>query len=223
MIERINRDFINLKNLTSNTSHEIQTPLAIIRSKAELLLQSEDLSKEQANLICGIIKSSTRLSKLNESLLLITKIENNQFTESELVNPSETLKVQIENFKPLIDSKNQELQSDINDGIIKINTLLLDVLLVNLLKNAIWHNIDNGFIRVEYIDFRLKVSNSGKEPEFPIERIFERFTKGGGRNESNGLGLSIVKMICDSYKIPVQYDFRDKLHIFEIEFVSLKV
>jgi len=81
MSQKIREDFFNLKEFTENASHEIQTPLAIIKSKIELLVQSENLSENQVELIQTIDQSVTRLSKLNSGLLLITKIENNQYAE----------------------------------------------------------------------------------------------------------------------------------------------
>lgn len=219
LIGRIKKDFLNLKELTANTTHELQTPLAIIRSKAELLLQSDNLSENQTDLISGVLQSAHRLSKLNESLLLITKIENNQFARSEPVKMAETLKTHIENFQALIDYSH--FQSDIRHGNIYINPLLLDVLLINLLKNAISYCNKKGEIYVNYIDYEFHVANSGKALEIPRERIFDRFVKSSENSESSGLGLCIVKKICDYYKLPVKYEYKSSMHHFTIDFSSL--
>src|SRR6185312_12604635 len=79
MCEKVSKDYESLKNFTENASHEIQTPLAIIKNKIELLLQSENLDKTQIHSIQILNDAASKLSRLNQSLLLLTKIENRQF------------------------------------------------------------------------------------------------------------------------------------------------
>src|SRR5208283_3959431 len=86
MAKRMRRDYVNLKEFNENASHEIQTPLAIIKSKLELLIQSEGLNEEQMGMINSVYESAARMSKLNQGLLLISKIDNNQFHQTEVVN-----------------------------------------------------------------------------------------------------------------------------------------
>ncbi|MCW3108249.1 MAG: hypothetical protein JWQ09_2755, partial [Segetibacter sp.] len=79
MIARVNSAYYNQKQFVENASHEIQTPLSIIRSKLELLINQPDLTKKSASLIGDITEANDRLSQLNRTLLLLAKIENNQF------------------------------------------------------------------------------------------------------------------------------------------------
>src|SRR6185437_15266196 len=101
MCEKVSKDYESLKNFTENASHEIQTPLAIIKNKIELLLQSENLDKTQIHSIQILNEAASKLSRLNQSLLLLTKIENRQFESPEKVNFSKVLNQCIENFEEL--------------------------------------------------------------------------------------------------------------------------
>ena len=91
MIEKIRTDYENVKEFTGNISHEIQTPLSVIRLKSDLLLQTSPLNSEQANLIRDIQKTNSRLSKLNKTLVLFTKIDNNQFPIKEKISLTEVV------------------------------------------------------------------------------------------------------------------------------------
>lgn len=221
MVLRIQKDYLNLKELTANTSHEIQTPLAIIKSKAELLLQAENLTEKQLKEIYSILNTTERLSKLNQSLLLITKIENNQFEESQIVNIKEILQKHIENFQMLFESSNTKLNTDISEGSVKINPVLFDILITNLLKNAIIHGQSKGDISIIFTKNILQISNYGETLSFHPDLIFTRFAKGANKQNSNGLGLEIVKKICDYYSIPINYSFFNEKHCFEINFKDI--
>ncbi len=221
MVEKIQKDFTNLKELTENTSHEIQTPLAIIKSKAELLLQSENISEKDAELIYSVLSTSERLSKLNKSLLMISKIENNQFEDNSIISVNEVTEKYIQNFKILFEAGNFKLFYKSSDLSIKINPVLLDVLISNLLKNAISHTEHGKKISILITQTVFEISNSGIPLKISPDDIFKRFKKGTEDTERTGLGLEIVKKICDHYKIKIEYKYNNKKHIFSIDFTPL--
>lgn len=220
MTQKVINDYKALKSFTENASHEIQTPLAIIKNKMELLSQSESLDETQIKVIQSINDAASRLSRLNQSLLLLAKIENRQFEKSEIINMSFTLHRYVEDFKELAEIKNIRIEKNISDGIfIEMNESLAEILISNIIINAIKHNYPGGDIKIELDANALMVSNPGNVPKINTSELFERFKKDSTSDESIGLGLSIVKTICDSYEFDVSYDFAEGRHIMKIDFL----
>jgi signal transduction histidine kinase len=219
MTQKVVKDYESIKSFTENASHEIQTPLAIIKTKLELLSQSENLDETQVNTIQSLNEATTRLSKLNQSLLLLTKIENKQFTETEKVNISTILHRYIENFEELAATKNISIKKNIACNIfVQMNESLAETLISNILINAIKHNYKDGNIEIELINKSITISNTGSMPSHEPTEFFDRFKKDSSANDSLGLGLSIVKKICDTYDFTVSYDYADGKHIVSVQF-----
>ncbi|MDP4207435.1 MAG: HAMP domain-containing sensor histidine kinase [Bacteroidota bacterium] len=220
MSRKIRQDFYNLKEFTENASHEIQTPLAIIKSKLEILVQSEDLTPAQAELIDTISKAATRLSKLNSGLILIARIENNQYVEVESVDMALLVEHSLESFADFIEHKNLSLEKTIRRPMfVSMNYVLAEILVNNLIGNAIKHNIINGYIRISIEDNTLIISNSGNPlpgDENPLD-LFSRFKKRSQNTDSLGLGLAIVKKICDTGKMSISYVNQGDEHIITIK------
>jgi len=219
LTNKINSDFNNLKEFTENASHEMQTPLAIMQTKSEILLQSENLEKSQITQINAIYQSVQRLSKLNKTLLLLSKIENRQFKELEKIKINEVIERQLEIFEDFIENKklNVEMKSTM-DTIIKVNPLLFDMVISNLISNAIKHNNEGGEIFIQTTDLFISVSNSGVAPNMNSSSLFERFKKESTASNSFGLGLAIVKKICDNYNWKITHSFIEDQHNISIYF-----
>jgi signal transduction histidine kinase len=219
MTSRVSQDFNEIKNFTENASHEIQTPLAIIKSKLELLSQSESLKEEQMNMIQSVYEATNRLSKLNQSLILLTKIDNQQFRESEQVNISILINKHLSNYEELIAAKLITIKKNIEDRVkMNMNETLAEILISNLITNAIKHNIDKGIIEIILTNNRFSISNTGIPLECDPAELFERFKKDKVSSESLGLGLSIVKKICEKYDYRINYNYSDSLHTTSINF-----
>jgi signal transduction histidine kinase len=219
MIERIQEEHFLLKEFTGNISHEIQTPLSVIKSKAELILQTKDLNPEQVNLISEIYSSTIKLTKLSQTLILLTKIEHHQYIETKTVNFNEKIKFHLDNFQSLIDSKEITVNLKLhNETKLTINPELADILIINLLKNAIRHNIVRGKIDIEIDEGLVEIGNTGNELIIKPEEIFNRFTKSTTSKSSLGLGLAIVKKICDNNNIKITFNTDKDYHIFSLHF-----
>jgi signal transduction histidine kinase len=219
MHSRIKQDYQNLKEFIENISHEIQTPLAIIKSKIDLLLQNENMDKTQLEQIQSIQNSAIRLSNLNKSLILLSRIDNNQFPEKENVNISEIIDSHLSNFEDIILSKKIAIQKRYESSLVaSADSDLINIMILNLLKNAIYHNLPSGIIDIFLTSKELIIKNSGKELEIVEDDIFKRFTKSSNRKDSLGLGLAIVKKICDLYNFRIQYIYKDNLHCITINF-----
>ncbi len=224
MIYRIHDDYHRLKEFTGNASHELQTPLSIINAKIELLLQEKGLKANQVELIQSISKASTRLSRLNQALLLLAKIENNQFPKYEPVNISLVLRERLMLLDDFFEMKKLTVETRIqNDVIVPMNSYLTDVLVGNLINNAVRHNVHEGWINVELDDKEFRISNSGLMTQKDPSLYFNRFEKSGNRDDSTGLGLAIVKAICDLYRFQIEYlhSGSDNKHAIVISFNSL--
>ncbi len=221
LTQKVKDDYDSLKSFTGNASHEIQTPLAIIKNKIELLSQSEHLEESQVKILQSLNDAASRLSRLNQSLLLLTKIENRQFDDKEKINLSAVLEKRIENFQEPAALKNITVEKNIAKGVsVQMNDSLADILLSNIILNAIKHNFPGGNIKIDLNESTLFVSNSGDEPKLNTTELFERFKKDSTSPDSLGLGLSIVKKICDSYGFGVSYHFIDGMHVVKITFTQ---
>ena len=219
LTNQLRRDYQSLKMFTENASHELQTPLAVINSNLEMLIQAPNLTEEQIERIGLLIETVGNLSKMNQTLVLLTKIENRQFAEEKEINISELLLEKINLWEGLIRDKDIVLTTEIAPQIwVKMNPYLADVLLNNLLGNALKHNVSAGRIRVLLTSGKLEIQNTGEPPKVPVDRLWERFSKGSARSDSVGLGLALVKQIADNYGFKVSYDFREGLHHIRILF-----
>src|SRR6185312_8124313 len=219
MSEKVRKDYESLKNFTENASHEIQTPLAIIKNKIELLLQSENLGKGEIQSIQIINDAASKLSRLNQSLLLLAKIENRQFESPEKVNFSKVLNQCIDNFEELAFIKNIIIKKDVAENIfIKMNDSLAEILASNIILNSIRHNVQNGKIAIDLSEQTMLVSNTGNEPGENTAIFFERFKKSSSTSDSVGLGLAIVKSICHTYGFVVSYSYKDGIHFVRVDF-----
>ena len=217
MMEKIRNDYENVKEFTGNISHEIQTPLSVIRLKCDLLLQSSPLSSEQAVLIRDIQLTNSRLSKLNKTLVLFTKIENNQFPLKKNISLNEVLERHLEVFSSIAESRNITINYNKNDDfLVEGDPMLIDVLLVNLIKNAVIHNIEDGLVNIEVGKNEILISNSGQNHDLSGLDIFERYKKIGKSDGTFGLGLSLAKNICNLYNLKLVYIYKDGLHNFRL-------
>lgn len=219
MTERVKQDYEALKNFTDNASHEMQTPLAIINSKLDVLIQDETLNEFQMQQLQGVYDALDRLSNLNQSLLLLTKIENSRFIEQENISVDELVKEKLIQFEELNADMKLKITADIKPVNISGNKKLIDILISNLLSNAIRYNIAGGSISIELDGSSLRISNNSFLPALDENKIFERFYRHADtKQDGNGLGLSIVKQICTIAGYNINYFYADDRHEFSIDF-----
>lgn len=219
MTRKMRNDYLNLKEYNENAAHEIQTPLAIIRSKLEILMQRKELKKDSINLIKSIDEATTRLLKLNQGLLLISKIGNLYFQEEKEISLKRIIENSISNYKEIMQLKKIIVEVEaIDPAIIKMNEILAEILISNLISNAVRYNIDGGFIKC-FINSRfLTISNSGAPLKTDSDLLFRRFHKANENPQSVGLGLSIVKKIADTYKMKITYTFTKNIHELRLDY-----
>jgi signal transduction histidine kinase len=206
------------KQFIENASHELQTPVAISLNKLELLAEQANLSEEKLKLLSAAINNLERLTRLNKSLLLLSKIENRQFAEEETINLKLLCRSLVEDFADQAEFRGVELSlNEERDCIQKMNAGLAATLISNLIKNAIVHNHKGGKVDISLSSESLTVVNSGKREPLDENRLFARFYKGEASSETTGLGLSIVKAIADLYEFRMEYSYKDN-HCIKIIF-----
>lgn len=217
MTEKIVRDYEMVQSFADNASHEMQTPLAIINSKLDLLIQDQGLDERQMKPLQEMYDAVGRMSKLNQSLLLLTKIGNRQFEHTDLINLKTILTDKLRQLEDIFHAKQMHVKTDLQDVSIELNSYLADILLNNLLSNAVHHNAEGGNIEIKLDPQKMSICNSGPALSFDASRIFRRFEK-SSHSQGVGLGLAIVKQICDSCHFIINYTFDAGRHTFVIRF-----
>ena len=219
MTKKAQNDYKALKEFSENASHEIQTPIAIAQGKLELLLSSENLQPSQLNLITDAQQALNRLSKLGKALSLITKIENQEFDLPEPIDFSSIASKTIEEYAELALLKGIFIKSKLKENVmLSLDPGLAEIMFGNLVKNALQHNIRDGWIEVVLSEEKMIIRNSGNPSALPSQKMFDRFQKGQTGNGSLGLGLAIVKKICDVHHFEIDYKHLKNTHQIDLTF-----
>jgi signal transduction histidine kinase len=221
LMDKISEDFLALKEFTENISHEVQTPLSIIKSKLELLLQSENLSENEVDLVNKSYQSLNKLSKLTEALSLLIKIDNYQFSDFKNIDLTNLFLTKYDLYNELLEMKEISLEKKIQDHFVcTMDPTLADILVENIVSNSIKHNQPNGKITLDISTSEICVYNTGKELLIDPEKLFQRFVK--SNSQSLGLGLSIVNTICSINHLKVEYTFNKPLHKISISKMPIR-
>ena len=214
MTDKMLGDYQSLREFTENASHEIQTPLALINSRVEGLIQDTSISAKHIQWIQDIHESALRLSKLNHALLLLAKIDNGQFQESEVLNINPILAKHLDEMEELFTLKTISVSVEMNESFnVRINQSLAEILISNILNNAVKHNLaDTGTILIKVSSTELKVTNTGAPLTVDPKKLLERFQKQNKSTSSLGLGLAIVQKICEISQLNLDYEFANGQH-----------
>ncbi|WP_163713402.1 sensor histidine kinase [Mangrovibacterium lignilyticum] len=220
---KISDDYRSLKQFTEDASHEIQTPLAIITAKLEALIDDSELSTQQTETIRSVFNSVRRLSRLNQGLVLLTKIENNQFVDSKILSVNLLIEEKLQDFHELLELKEIQAETLVKaELMLETNPVLADIVINNLFSNSVNHNSPKGKIQINILKEQLEICNSGEAPIRNSERLFARFYKENSSSKSVGLGLAIVNKICEVQGWQVDYRFEAGMHCFRIQFSPQK-
>ena len=214
---RVTHDYLNLKQFTENASHEMMTPLAVVTTKLDTLIQDETLSAEQLAQITDIYSSINKSSRLNQSLLLLAKLENKLIIDEEFINLEAVLTTKMLQFQELMQAKDLSFKHNLKPKQILASKYLIDILLHNLFSNAIRHNNLGGVIIIELNENQLSIKNTGAIHALDEQLIFERFQK-GKESQGTGLGLTLVKNIYLHYGYDIHYEYDSGWHTFVLKF-----
>ncbi|MFB2120218.1 sensor histidine kinase [Parapedobacter sp. 2B3] len=205
--------FQQQKQFIENASHELQTPLAIAINKLELLL--EQSRSDDARQLANAIHYLERMARLNKSLLLLSKIENRQFAAGERIDFNARLRQQVDDFSELLHYRNVQVEVVEEATLTRsFNADLADVLITNLLKNAIVHNHEGGRIRMVVKDDSFEIANTGSAQPLDTEKMFARFYRSSENSTSTGLGLAVAKAIAQLHRAELTYRHEGGWHRF---------
>jgi signal transduction histidine kinase len=206
------------KAFTENASHELQTPIALLKSKLDLLLQEKEVSSQISELLGGIEAPLSRLSRINKNLLLLAKVENHQYQSQERIDIKTSVENALSLFEDYFIDKRLSIKTSLDETKhINANAFLLETLIHNLLSNAVRHTPFGGNIIITVKDDNLLIANSGAEA-LNSQRLFKRFSTVTKERIGSGLGLAIVKEVTNKYGWCIVYRFQDDFHSFSVSF-----
>ena len=214
MMNKINSDFYEMKEFLEYTSHEIQTPLSIIQLKLDVLNQYNIQNNEALDCIQSIEIALKRVVRFNRTILFITKIKNDLYVKGKLINLKLTIHQCFNELEELLSAKKITYSyGKVEDFVLLLHPFLADHLVQNILINAIKHNCEGGHIQVDISSKKLTITNTF-DGFVPVGNIFEKYNHSSDNKGSSGLGLSIVKAICEKNNIGLQYQIKgDKFSI----------
>lgn len=217
--DRSNEAYEKQKQFIGNASHELQTPLAVLGGRIDWMLDNDSLGEENIGELVKMKREVGHISRLNKTLLLLTKIDNGQFPDVMDVNLSSIVQSQKEMYEEIFSRKNIHCSLEMPDSpvTVRMNETLATILVTNLIKNAFMHSPEGGIVTIALGRNGLAVENSGEAP-LDRERIFDRFYQGAKKEGSTGLGLALAKTIADKNGMRFSYSFADGRHRFRINF-----
>lgn len=213
LIQKSTNSYIAQKQFIENASHELQTPLAISMNKLELFLENNELNEKQLKDMAIVLDNLNKLTRLNKSLLLLSKIENHQFEDKSQVNFNELTKNIVTDFEDMAAHKKATIDIASNGTLeFRMNEDLAIILLTNLIKNALVHGAKNKTIQIKINTSSWLIMNVGITKALDKTAIFARFKKTNNNKKSTGLGLAISKAIANVYQFEIGYSFTGEHH-----------
>lgn len=218
MTDKAVADYTAVKEFSENASHELQTPLAVIQSKIELLAET-NIDAGQASLLSDMQNATEKLSRINRSLTLLTRLDNHEFVPQPDFKFCTVAREAMEHYADRCQLKNITVNTQFEKNVrVDIHPALAEILVNNLLTNAIRHNVEGGAVTITLTRNYFQVGNTGPAPEIPVHELFQRFKKSNQSAESVGLGLAIVQQICVVSQFSVQYEYREGWHTVTVFF-----
>lgn len=217
--DRSDKAFEKQKQFIGNASHELQTPLAVLGGRIDWMLDNDSLGEESVGELVQMKRELGHIVRLNKTLLLLTKIDNDQFPDQTDVNLSSMVLSQKELYEEIFSSKRISCSVQVPDEpvIIRMNETLASILVTNIIKNAFVHSPEGGTVTLTLTENGLVVANSGDSP-LDQGRIFDRFYQGAKKDGSTGLGLALAKTIADRNGLCLTYSYENGMHLFRIGF-----
>ncbi|QQR86932.1 MAG: HAMP domain-containing histidine kinase [Flavobacteriales bacterium] len=212
MTAKMRSDFTAQKRFTEQAAHELQTPLAILQGKLDQLIQSPNIGEQEAGVIDGLFQARERMGRTVSNMLLLARIGNQQFPP-QAIDWFALFQDQHQALQDLIAQRGIRfnLRQD-QPCLLRLHPLLAEVLVSNLVRNAVQHNIPAGTVNVVLGADGFMVVNTGPALTTDPGKLFERFAKDDPTSNSTGLGLSMVKEIADQNGIQLSYGYAAGVH-----------
>ncbi len=206
------------KEFTENASHELQTPLAIVQNNIELFWQTEPITEQQSEILNDISLANSRMTRLNKSLLLLSKIENKQFNNIQEVNLNQIADQFLRNYQEQIKFRNLQLESNLSSPfLVNMDFSLAEILVGNLMLNALKYAPVDSKIEINFNKDEVVISNLAEHHDLDEKKLFKRFQRQNSQENSTGLGLEIAKQIARSFDLELDYFFKENRHHFRVK------
>ncbi len=230
MLERIKSSFEYMNHFTISASHELKTPLTILRGELELALKSPKSNEQYLGIIQSSYEETLRLINIVDRLFFITKLDNSLIKlNTAAVNLTKLVTEVVKDFKIIAEEKKiilvEQYPND-SDLFIEADAEMLRQVIINLLDNAVKYSPENQKIFIEIkkedkISFSI-INKSEPIPKEIIPKLFDRFYRMETSRNRNlggvGLGLSVVKHILDLHKFRIHIE-SDEDGIFKVEII----
>jgi signal transduction histidine kinase len=210
MKQKMWMDYSRTKSFNENAAHELQTKLALIKTISEQLPDFLENNEEGLESVQKLHETTTRLSYMLRSLLLLSKIGNDEYQEKKPIELDKIAEQSLDFFSEAIEMRGLHLKVNMQSTILEMDEGLANIFITNLIKNAIIHNLDEGTIDISMQSQYLKIENTGLELDAPATDYLKRFKK--GKSGNMGLGFSIVSEICRLYNFDFEYKSNDEWH-----------
>lgn len=202
------------RRFTENAAHELRTPIALLQGKLQRLFQSKDLTEEQAVLLEEAGTVLGRMHRTHEGLLMLARLENEALAQAGTSDP----KAIVGQVLAQLDERVRELGLHVTVDAAASTTWRMDpamaeILLSNLVSNAVRHNLPGGQIMIHLAPTALTIANTGAAPELQPATLFKRFA---GSGKGLGLGLAIAQRVCERQGCTLSYAFDAGLHVFRV-------
>lgn len=218
LFEKNSRVYKSQKEFIENASHELQTPLALFRAKLDALAQQLPFTEEIGKTLSVLNDAVTRLTRINKNLLLLSKIENDHYSDTDQFSINGLLEKQVAFLMEQADETDVAVRLIANEPLpVQANAALLEIAISNLLLNALRHNRRGGNITIACEEQTLKIANTSNAAALDTTKLFQRFANTQSTG-GNGLGLAIVKKVADMHGWRLEYKFDGEMHIFLIIF-----
>lgn len=200
-------------NFILSVSHELKTPIAATKLQLQTLLKHDLVREKQKELLNNALNETSRLHKLVDNVLMANQIENNNLSlQKENLNLSELVETTVKRYFPELIEKNNIILN-IEQGIYYSGDKeLLPSIIINLIENAIKYSFEDINIQVNLNTVnnkpQLEIIDTGCGiPDKEKETVFRKFFRSGSENtrktKGTGLGLFIVKSICELHQIKI--------------------
>ncbi|ABQ06070.1 integral membrane sensor signal transduction histidine kinase [Flavobacterium sp. F52] len=218
LIEKNTAIYKSQREFVENAAHELQTPLALFQNKIDTLFQMR-LDKDQTRVLGALSRDVAKLNRLNKNLLLLSKIEHEIYLEKTCISVNGHIEKHLDFFTEQAGQKWVAINVQLSQRLeIEANPVLAEILINNLVLNAIRHNRTEGNIIIRTLDRELMVLNTGKAEPLPIEKLFGRFFSGGASANGSGLGLAIIRKITEISGWKISYSYYNDFHCFSVKF-----
>ncbi len=216
-MQRNEQIFEEQKTFIGNASHELQTPLAICTNRIEMMMEDESLTENQMKQLVDLHHTIQRMTQLNRSLLMLSRIENGQYENIKNINFYTLVNSQVDDLQTIFENKNIEFNLQYEGEFIhEMDEVLANTLVSNLLRNAFIHSPKGGKITAISSPSNFTITNTATNGSLDENLIYRRFYHRADATGSTGLGLTIAQTICKKSGLAIQYHFSDQMHTFSL-------